>query len=149
MLPVPSKLLQVVAAVLRAGRRLWPAPLACCRTVLAQRPISLSPNPKKVGAPDQVLYQYPPDVAITPDAAHFCFPHGVQPALLERTPSMSALNELVYSQQYQQSDAASFIFVLKARAHASPAAWPRAVEGPPRPGCGRKVLTCCSPLRHA
>ena len=62
----------------------------------------------------QVLYQYPEGKAITPDAAHFCFPHGVQPSLLERTPSMSALNELVYSQQYQHSDGASFIFVLKA-----------------------------------
>ena len=62
----------------------------------------------------QVLYQYPEGKAITPDAAHFCFPHGVQPSLLERTPSMSALNELVYSQHYQHSDGASFIFVLKA-----------------------------------
>ena len=62
----------------------------------------------------QVLYRYPEGKAITPDAAHFCFPHGVQPSLLERTPSMSALNELVYSQHYQHSDGASFIFVLKA-----------------------------------
>ncbi|CAL8461897.1 g1428 [Coccomyxa elongata] len=61
----------------------------------------------------QVLYQYPENKPITPDAAHFCFPHGVQPMLLERTPSMSALNELVYSQQYQHSDANSFVFVLK------------------------------------
>lgn len=61
----------------------------------------------------KVLYQHPENKPITPDAAHFCFPHGVQPMLLERTPSMSALNELVYSQQYQHSDANSFIFVLK------------------------------------
>jgi hypothetical protein len=67
----------------------------------------------------QVLYQYPEGAPLTPDAAHFCFPHGVQPSLLERTPSMSALNELVYSQQYQHSDASSFIFVLKARAGAA------------------------------
>lgn len=60
-----------------------------------------------------MLYQYPENKPITPDAAHFCFPHGVQPMLLERTPSMSALNELVYSQQYQHSDANSFVFVLK------------------------------------
>ena len=33
--------------------------------------------------------------------------------MLERTPSMSALNEMVYSQHYQHSDASSFIFVLK------------------------------------
>jgi hypothetical protein len=61
----------------------------------------------------QVLYQYPESKPVVPDAANFCFPHGVQPTLLERTPSMSALNELVYSQQYQHSDANSFIFVLK------------------------------------
>ena len=60
-----------------------------------------------------MLYQYPEGKAITPDAAAFCFPHGVQPSMLERTPSMSALNELVYSQHYQHSDASSFIFVLK------------------------------------
>ena len=46
---------------------------------------------------------------------HFCFPHGVQPLLLERTPSMSALNEVIYSQQYQNSDGCSFIFVMKVR----------------------------------
>lgn len=67
--------------------------------------------------PFQVLYQYPEGKPITPDAAHFCFPHGVQPSLLERTPSMSALNELVYSQHYQHSDASSFIFVLKVGIH--------------------------------
>ena len=60
-----------------------------------------------------MLYQYPEGKPITPDAAHFCFPHGVQPSMLERTPSMSALNELVYSQHYQHSDASSFIFSLK------------------------------------
>ena len=43
----------------------------------------------------------------------FCFPHDVQPTLLERTPSMSALTELIYSQQYQPDDAVSFVFLLK------------------------------------
>lgn len=87
--------------------------------------------------PDQVLYQYPPDVAITPDAAHFCFPHGVQPSLLERTPSMSALNELLYSQQFQQSDANSFIFVLKAR---TPSACATDTGPCEALGCGK---ACC------
>ena len=67
-----------------------------------------------------MLYQYPEGGPLTPDAAHFCFPHGVQPSLLERTPSMSALNELVYSQQYQHSDASSFIFVLKVPGRTAP-----------------------------
>ena len=47
----------------------------------------------------------------------FCFPHDVQPSLLERTPSMSALNELIYSQQYQHDDAVSFVFLLKVSVH--------------------------------
>jgi len=63
----------------------------------------------------QVLFAFPPGKPVTPDAAAFCFPHGVQPALLERTPSLSALNELVCSHAYAASDAASFIFTMKAR----------------------------------
>jgi hypothetical protein len=45
--------------------------------------------------------------------AAFCHPHGVRPELLERTPSMSALNEVIYSQSYQTSDTQSFVFTLK------------------------------------
>eukprot|EP00884_Botryococcus_braunii_P022397 jgi/Botrbrau1/8841/Bobra.50_2s0001.1 len=63
--------------------------------------------------PPQILYSYPAGKAVTPDVANFCFPHGVQPVLLERTPSMSALNEVVYSQQYRSSDGQSFIFLMK------------------------------------
>ncbi|KAK9819430.1 hypothetical protein WJX74_002869 [Apatococcus lobatus] len=61
----------------------------------------------------QVLYKYPPDKPVISDVAAFCFPHGVQPMLLERTPSMSSLNQLIYSQRFQQSDDSSFIFLLK------------------------------------
>jgi hypothetical protein len=61
----------------------------------------------------QVLYSYPPDKPPDQNIISFCFPHGVQPTLLERTPSMSALNELVYSQQYANDDAVSFVFLLK------------------------------------
>ena len=61
----------------------------------------------------QVLYNYPPDKPPDQNIVSFCFPHGVQPTLLERTPSMSALNELVYSQQYANDDAVSFVFLLK------------------------------------
>ena len=64
----------------------------------------------------QILYGYPPDKAVSPEVVSFCFPHDVQPSLLERTPSMSALNELIYSQQYQHDDAVSFVFLLKVRA---------------------------------
>jgi uDENN domain len=68
----------------------------------------------------QILYTYPAGKAVTPDVANFCFPHGVQPVLLERTPSMSALNEVVYSQQYRSSDGQSFIFLMKVRMSACP-----------------------------
>lgn len=61
----------------------------------------------------QVLYSYPPEVQASPDLPSFCFPHGVQPTLLERTPSMTSLNDLLYSQNYLNSDASSFIFLLK------------------------------------
>ena len=61
----------------------------------------------------QVLYSYPPEAQASPDLPSFCFPHGVQPTLLDRTPSMSSLNDLLYSQNYLNSDASSFIFLLK------------------------------------
>lgn len=64
-------------------------------------------------AAPQILYSYPPDKPPDNNVVSFCFPHGVQPTLLERTPSMSALNELVYSQQYANDDAVSFVFLLK------------------------------------
>ena len=60
-----------------------------------------------------MLYSYPPEAQASPDLPSFCFPHGVQPTLLERTPSMSSLNDLLYSQNYLNSDASSFIFLLK------------------------------------
>ena len=61
----------------------------------------------------QVLYSYPPESIVSPDLSSFCFPHGVQPTLLEHTPSMSSLNDLLYSQNYLNSEASSFIFLLK------------------------------------
>ena len=62
----------------------------------------------------QVLYSFPPDSNF--EISHWkslCFPHGVQPTLLERTPSMSSLNDLLYSQNYLNSDASSFISFTK------------------------------------
>ena len=65
-----------------------------------------------------MLYSYPPASSEAAregltQMAPFCFPHGVQPVLLERTPSMSSLNELIYGQQYQNHDDHSFVFVMK------------------------------------
>ena len=67
----------------------------------------------------QILYSYPPEKEINSDVASFCFPHGVNPVLLERTPSMSSLNEIVYSQKFLHSDSNSFVFLMKVPASLS------------------------------
>ncbi|XP_042490356.1 uncharacterized protein LOC122070298 [Macadamia integrifolia] len=49
----------------------------------------------------QILFQYPPGrkLPVQPkDLLAFCFPGGVKARLMERTPSMSDLNEVVYGQ---------------------------------------------------
>ncbi|CAN8257549.1 unnamed protein product [Cochlearia groenlandica] len=64
----------------------------------------------------QILFKYPPGkkVAMRPkDLATFCFPGGVKARLLERTPSLSDLNELVYGQEHLGTDDSAFIFSFK------------------------------------
>ncbi|KAL0418603.1 UNVERIFIED_CONTAM: hypothetical protein Sradi_1273800 [Sesamum radiatum] len=64
----------------------------------------------------QVLFMYPPGKKFglrLKDLAAFCFPGGVKARILERTPSLSELNELVYGQEHLCRDDLSFIFSLK------------------------------------
>ncbi|XP_021893737.1 uncharacterized protein LOC110811521 [Carica papaya] len=64
----------------------------------------------------QILFKYPPGKKLavrSKDLAAFCFPGGVKAWLLERTPSLSDLNELVYGQEHLGKDDSSFIFSLK------------------------------------
>lgn len=64
----------------------------------------------------QILFKYPPGKRLamrSKDLAAFCFPGGVKTRLLERTPSLSELNELVYGQEHLGRDDFSFIFSLK------------------------------------
>ncbi|KAJ6810083.1 uncharacterized protein M6B38_157680 [Iris pallida] len=64
----------------------------------------------------QILFKYPPGKRVAKgesDIPAFCFPDGVKARLLERTPSMSDLNELVLGQEHLTRDDASFIFSLK------------------------------------
>lgn len=66
--------------------------------------------------PAEVIYSYPertmpPDLASS--VAAFCCPHGVRPELLERTPSMSSLNEVIYGQPYQDAPDHSFVFMMQ------------------------------------
>jgi DENN (AEX-3) domain len=62
----------------------------------------------------EVLTVFPATPQLPEDLAHniaaFCFPHGVRPELLERTPSMSGLNEVVFGQPYQTQSDHSFVF---------------------------------------
>nr|XP_009790647.1 PREDICTED: uncharacterized protein LOC104238072 isoform X2 [Nicotiana sylvestris] len=64
----------------------------------------------------QVLFKYPPGKKLAmrmKDLAAFCFPGGVKAHVMERTPSFSELNELVYGQEHLGRDDLSFIFSLK------------------------------------
>lgn len=63
----------------------------------------------------QILYSFPMDKPVNSEVASFCFPHGVHPVLLERTPSMSSLNEIIYGQQFLHSDTSSFVFLMKVK----------------------------------
>ncbi|XP_027353327.1 uncharacterized protein LOC113863806 [Abrus precatorius] len=64
----------------------------------------------------QILFKYPPAKKLTmrmKDLASFCFPEGVKAWLLERTPSLSELNEIVYGQEHLGRDDLSFVFTVK------------------------------------
>ncbi|XP_058095045.1 uncharacterized protein LOC131240674 isoform X2 [Magnolia sinica] len=64
----------------------------------------------------QILFKYPPRKRIAmrvKDLPAFCFPGGVKARLMERTPSMSDLNEVIYGQEHMCRDDLSFIFSLK------------------------------------
>lgn len=64
----------------------------------------------------QILFKYPPgkNVAMREnDLPDFCFPEGVKARLVERTPSMSDLNEVVFGQEHLARDDLSFVFCLK------------------------------------
>lgn len=70
----------------------------------------------------QLLFRYPPGKRIPmrlKDLANFCFPGGVKGRLLERTPSFSDLNELLYGQEHLATDDLAFIFSLKVAGNAT------------------------------
>ncbi|KAK8694058.1 hypothetical protein V6N13_071620 [Hibiscus sabdariffa] len=70
----------------------------------------------------QMLFKYPPGKRLgmrMKDIANFCFPGGVKGRLLERTPSFSDLNELLYGQEHLSTDDCAFIFKLKVAGNAT------------------------------
>ncbi|KAL4352946.1 hypothetical protein GQ457_06G028530 [Hibiscus cannabinus] len=70
----------------------------------------------------QMLFKYPPGKRLSmrmKDLANFCFPGGVKGGLLEKTPSFSDLNELLYGQEHLSTDDCAFIFSLKVAGNAT------------------------------
>uniref|UniRef100_A0A7I4AZ48 UDENN domain-containing protein n=1 Tax=Physcomitrium patens TaxID=3218 RepID=A0A7I4AZ48_PHYPA len=64
----------------------------------------------------EVLFKYPLSKRLplkSSELPHFCFPSGVEARVMERTPSMSELNEIMYGQSHQNRDDHSFVFLLK------------------------------------
>lgn len=64
----------------------------------------------------QVLFVYPPDKQLplrSKDLLSFCFPGGLEVHTIERTPSMSELNEILLGQEHLKQNDLSFVFRLQ------------------------------------
>ncbi|KAL3532682.1 hypothetical protein ACH5RR_006203 [Cinchona calisaya] len=64
----------------------------------------------------QVLFVYPPEKQLPlkyKDLLSFCFPAGVEVHAVERTPSMSELNEILLGQEHLKQSDLSFVFRLQ------------------------------------
>ncbi|XP_050217459.1 uncharacterized protein LOC126668297 isoform X3 [Mercurialis annua] len=64
----------------------------------------------------QVLFVYPPDKQLPlkyKDLVSFCFPGGLEVHAVERTPSMSELNEILLGQEHLKQSNLSFVFRLQ------------------------------------
>ncbi|KAI4335225.1 hypothetical protein L6164_013892 [Bauhinia variegata] len=64
----------------------------------------------------QVLFVYPPEKQLplkSKDLLSFCFPGGLEVRAVERTPSMSELNEILLAQEHLKQSDLSFVFRLQ------------------------------------
>lgn len=64
----------------------------------------------------EVLFKYPLSKRLpmrSSELPHFCFPSGVEARVMERTPSMSELNDIMYGQSHQNRDDHSFVFLIR------------------------------------
>ncbi|KAK7328835.1 hypothetical protein VNO77_22961 [Canavalia gladiata] len=64
----------------------------------------------------QVLFVYPPEKQLPlrdKDLLSFCFPGGLEVNAVERTPSMSELNEILFGQEHLKQRDLSFVFRLQ------------------------------------
>ncbi|KAF7837915.1 DENN domain-containing protein 5B isoform A [Senna tora] len=68
------------------------------------------------GFEPQVLFVYPPEKQLPlkyKDLLSFCFPGGLEVRAVERTPSMSELNEILLGQEHFKQSDLSFVFRLQ------------------------------------
>ncbi|CAN6486082.1 unnamed protein product [Victoria cruziana] len=103
-----------------AKRKIWESEMAKPE-ILDIRKLPHRSPPIPVLEPE-ILFKYPPGKKLTmraKDLPAFCFPVGVKARLMERTPSMSDLNEVLYGQEHLSRDDLSFIFSLKVAGNAT------------------------------
>ncbi|RYQ78848.1 hypothetical protein Ahy_Scaffold9g108597 isoform A [Arachis hypogaea] len=70
----------------------------------------------------QVLFVYPPEKKLplkSKDLLSFCFPGGLEVRAIERTPSMSELNEILFGQEHIKQRDLSFVFRLQGADHST------------------------------
>ncbi|KAH9763248.1 UDENN domain-containing protein [Citrus sinensis] len=70
----------------------------------------------------QVLFVYPREKQLPlkyKDLLSFCFPGGVEVNVVERTPSMSELNEILLGQEHLKQSDLSFVFRLQVADHST------------------------------
>ncbi|XP_062209859.1 uncharacterized protein LOC133911580 isoform X1 [Phragmites australis] len=96
-----------------AKKKAWESNVACSEIVDLRKIQYHGPIPTME---PQILFKYPPGKRVEireTDLPSFCFPEGVKARLIERTPSMSDLNEVIFGQEHLCRDDLSFIFSLK------------------------------------
>lgn len=98
-----------------ARRKKWEAEVARSDEVDGRFLNYRGPSPPALDP--QIIFKYPPGKKLPlrlKDLCAFSFPGGVKARLLERTPSLSDLNSLVYGQEHMGRDDLAFVFSLKA-----------------------------------
>ncbi|GAB2267774.1 hypothetical protein Dimus_002753 [Dionaea muscipula] len=83
----------------------------CRRSLSGQHKTPLEPNVEP-----QILFAYPPEKQLPlkhKDLLSFCLPGGVEVHTVERTPSMSDVNELLFGQEHLKQPDQSFVFRLQ------------------------------------
>ncbi|XP_038699387.1 uncharacterized protein LOC119996720 [Tripterygium wilfordii] len=80
-------------------------------TLSYQNQVRVEPNLEP-----QILFVYPPEKQLPikhKDLLSFCFPGGLEVHAVERTPSMSELNEILLGQEHLKQNDLSFVFRLQ------------------------------------